>query len=220
MNPLLLTETGTYSWHANHVYKFRFTDTTGSDDLHVYDLWRTDLTPEAWDRTDNLHAIAVNDRTDTWDDYGAATPNYVTENSDGTVSVSHDSVTDTKYKFIKPTSATWIGATSTGTTNSASGSLYRASDTVVEYTIDATSPTASNYSVTHHGVTLLSSISHSNGTVTPGTLLASTYALPKFFGTVALNHGATELASSLYVAPATPPASTPVAKKKVHCNFW
>lgn len=109
MDPLLLTETGTYSWHANHAYKFRFTDTSGSDDWHVYDLWRTDLTPEAFDRTDNLHAIAVNARTDTWADYGAATPNYVTENSDGTVSVSHDSVTDVKYKFIKPTTADWIG---------------------------------------------------------------------------------------------------------------
>ena len=112
-----------------------------------------------------------------------------------------------------------VGAnTNSNGQSAASGSLTRSGDSVVAYTIDLTSPTASNYVVTHHGITLISGITHTNGAVTSATLSATTYALPKFFGTVALHHGAIELASSLYVAATT--TTTTTNKKKVHCNFW
>ena len=72
----------------------------------IYDLWR--VANDDWDRTDDLHSIAVDISTNTWEDYGDATPNIVVENADGTVSVCHDTATDIKYKFVKPTSASWL----------------------------------------------------------------------------------------------------------------
>lgn len=109
------------------------------------------------------------------------------------------------------TSGAPSGAGATGSEAAASGSLHRFSDVLAQYTIDATSPTGANYNLTHHGVTKISGITHTNGTATIVSILSSTYGFPKWFGTLGLHHGSVQIAESLYGA---------TTRKKVHCNFW
>jgi hypothetical protein len=100
--PEILTSVGSYDWSSINEYRHRLSTATHE----IYDLWH--VANDDWDRTDDLHSIAVDISTNTWEDYGDATPNIVVENADGTVSVCHDTATNIKYKFVKPTSASWL----------------------------------------------------------------------------------------------------------------
>ena len=102
VEPEILTSVGSYAWSSINEYRHRLSTATHE----IYDLWN--VANDDWDRTDDLHSIAVDISTNTWEDYGDATPNIVVENADGTVSVSHDTATDIRYKFVKPTSASWL----------------------------------------------------------------------------------------------------------------
>ena len=102
VEPEILTSVGSYAWSSINEYRHRLSTATHE----IYDLWN--VANDDWDRTDDLHSIAVDISTNTWEDYGDATPYIVVENADGTVSVSHDTATDIKYKFVKPTSASWL----------------------------------------------------------------------------------------------------------------
>ncbi|CAL6319454.1 unnamed protein product [Bathycoccus prasinos] len=102
VEPEILTSVGSYAWSSINEYRHRLSTATHE----IYDLW--EVANDDWDRTDDLHSIAVDISTNTWEDYGYATPNIVVENADGTVSVCHDTATDIKYKFVKPTSASWL----------------------------------------------------------------------------------------------------------------
>ena len=88
----------------NHlIYKHR-TSTTAEE---IYDLWSPTNNDFEASTDDSILSIAVEKSTNTWKDYGTNVPDSVVENTDGTVSVL-DASNVLRYKFTKPTSASWI----------------------------------------------------------------------------------------------------------------
>ena len=183
----------------------------------IYDLWNTGNVN--WEYGDTgAYSIKVNTTTNTWSDYGSSYPFIVTENSDGTVSLSA-SDTGLLYKFTKPTTASWIstGGTSTEGVEVLGGSLTFSNGSV-SYTINSDSPTTSStqyYGIQENGNFIgatANGISHSNGTPTTGSVSGTVGTVYRLMHTN--TGGGTTVLTELASLTAT------LGSKKVHCNFW
>ncbi|CAL6320058.1 unnamed protein product [Bathycoccus prasinos] len=103
VEPQTLTNIDSSAMWNHLIYKHR-TSTTAEE---IYDLWSPTNNDFEASTDDSILSIAVEKSTNTWKDYGTNVPDSVVENTDGTVSVL-DASNVLRYKFTKPTSASWI----------------------------------------------------------------------------------------------------------------
>jgi hypothetical protein len=103
VEPQTLTNVDSSAMWNHLIYKHR-TSTTAEE---IYDLWSPTNNDFEASTDDSILSIAVEKSTNTWKDYGTNVPDSVVENTDGTVSVL-DASNVLRYKFTKPTTASWL----------------------------------------------------------------------------------------------------------------
>lgn len=159
----------TLPWHSSREFRWQ-SSSTGYEHYGMWDIGSV--------RFLSGGGIKVSTTTDTWEDDGTGNPTAPVENSDGSVSLFHSNGI-LKYKFTKPTSASWLplssggGTTTEGSTSTPAGTVEKIgtspNSSTVKCTILASSPSSSgviSYEILRDGVTIFTFTNHSTGTDT------------------------------------------------------
>ena len=193
-------------------YVWHMTGTGAESHLEIYKN-NSDLAHSL----DTSYWIAVNTNTDTWIDYGSGLPNSVSEitETNGDITILLHNPQSQLFKFLKPTSASWLPLSSGGGGTVAQGFSYSGqlifapSVPSLSYTIPQSSSAGAYtiYSYDGGNSSLEETINHSTAS-SVGTIggvsnfdSSNTHKLLSPLGDVLDTY-------------------TPGGVKKVHCNFW